>query len=194
MNGDFTIFALQGDWTIVGRIRSDPWDFPNPNGQFFILEDASIICVWGTDAGLGQLTDGPREQTELSPLQGNVYINPALVVWSYKPAVWPSKKEESLVRGTFPPRTLLTLWGPRGRSELAMGQPVTDPRTDPTHRQFVLDDSIVINNWHKFGIEAVLAGPLAGLQRHTYPHLNIPRSRVIWTAELTSWPSPNSSR
>ena len=194
MSSGFSIFTVQGNWNFVGRIRSDPRDFPDPRGQFFVLRDASIINVWGTNAGLGQLTDGPRAGTELTPLQGDLHINPTYVIWSYETKVWTPKEQKPLVRGTFSPRAFLVLSGSEDKSEVVLGQPTSDPRTNPELRQFVLDDAAVLTNWQKFGISDLLAGPSVALQQHTYPRLNIPRSRVIWTVDVTSWPSPNPSR
>ena len=57
---DYRIVILQRGWVAVGNYRKE--------GQEVIIENASIIRIWGTTKGLGQLAlHGPQENTVLDP-------------------------------------------------------------------------------------------------------------------------------
>ncbi len=53
------IVILQRGWVMVGRWSRD--------GDNCTLDDASVIERWGTTKGLGELVDGPTENTKLAP-------------------------------------------------------------------------------------------------------------------------------
>ncbi|MBD3784041.1 MAG: hypothetical protein IE926_14020 [Micrococcales bacterium] len=53
------IVVLQRGWVAVGRIRHDK------TSDVAELRDASIIRVWGTTKGLGELRSGPTSKTVL---------------------------------------------------------------------------------------------------------------------------------
>lgn len=61
------IIVIEGRWNIVGRT------IEHGDGSLTI-EDAHVIRVWGTTAGLGELAlNGPTEQTVLDPC-GTVHV------------------------------------------------------------------------------------------------------------------------
>ena len=51
------IVILQRGWVVIGRFSQD--------GDACKLEDASVIRVWGTTKGLGELVAGPTSKTVL---------------------------------------------------------------------------------------------------------------------------------
>jgi hypothetical protein len=56
-SGEVRIVILQRGWNVVGRYVED--------GDEVTITDASVIRVWGTSKGLGQLVDGPTSSTKL---------------------------------------------------------------------------------------------------------------------------------
>lgn len=70
--GTLRIVILQRGWIVVGRVRQD--------GTTVIVEDASVIRVWGTTRGLGQIAaDGPTSSTILDAC-GTVRVHELAVV------------------------------------------------------------------------------------------------------------------
>ena len=61
--GDMKIVVLQRGWVLVGTVSVSAID---PNIR--ILSGASVIRVWGTSKGLGELRDGPTSSTKLDPV------------------------------------------------------------------------------------------------------------------------------
>ncbi len=57
--GLIVIAVLQRGWVMVGRRYSD--------GVQVTMSSASVIRRWGTTKGLGQLADGPTDETVLEP-------------------------------------------------------------------------------------------------------------------------------
>lgn len=53
------IVVLQRGWVFIGRWSQD--------GEMCALDDASVIRVWGTKKGLGELRSGPTSTTVLDP-------------------------------------------------------------------------------------------------------------------------------
>jgi len=53
------IVILQRGWVMVGRWSRD--------GDMCSLDDASVIRVWGTSKGIGELVGGPTSSTKLDP-------------------------------------------------------------------------------------------------------------------------------
>jgi len=53
------IVILQRGWVMVGRWSRD--------GDMCSLDDASVIRVWGTSKGIGELVTGPTSTTKLDP-------------------------------------------------------------------------------------------------------------------------------
>ena len=54
------ILVLQRGWNVIGRYNKD--------GQEHVLTDASVIRVWGTTRGLGEIASGgPTGSTKLDP-------------------------------------------------------------------------------------------------------------------------------
>lgn len=51
------IVVLQRGWVVVGRYTED--------GDDVTIDSASVIRVWGTTKGLGELVDGPTSSTKL---------------------------------------------------------------------------------------------------------------------------------
>lgn len=55
------IYVLQARWVLIGTVKKAP-------AGFVALTDASVIRVWGTTLGLGQIaTQGPTKETKLDP-------------------------------------------------------------------------------------------------------------------------------
>jgi len=58
--GDIRIVILQRGWVMVGRFTQE--------GENCKLENASVIRIWGTSRGLGELAvNGPLSGTKLDP-------------------------------------------------------------------------------------------------------------------------------
>ena len=178
MSSGYTIFSLDRAWTLVGRVVSDPREFPNPGGEPVIVEDVHIIRVWGTDAGLGQLNKGIRTGTELDPIWGQVRINPDRIIWSYEPEIWhprphppaPERKSNArifvlnrawVLSGTptyQDRRTLLTtgtdvvrLWGvSKGIGQLSEG-PTNETKLDPVVPQTWINPRHLIYDFDLYG-------------------------------------------
>jgi hypothetical protein len=68
---EIRIVVLQRGWVVVGRYAATDTEVT--------ITDASVIRVWGTDKGLGQLSTGPTESTILDPA-GTVRAHPMSVV------------------------------------------------------------------------------------------------------------------
>ena len=57
-NGEWHILILQRGWVVVGKLYK--------NGPYFTLENASVIRIWGTTKGIGEIAEnGPTEKTIL---------------------------------------------------------------------------------------------------------------------------------
>lgn len=56
-SSEIRIVVLQRGWVFVGRWSQD--------GEMCALDDASVIRVWGTKKGLGELRSGPTSTTVL---------------------------------------------------------------------------------------------------------------------------------
>lgn len=55
------IYILQNRWVLIG-------DITYSEDGFTVITDASVIRVWGTTLGLGQIAlDGPTPATKLDP-------------------------------------------------------------------------------------------------------------------------------
>jgi hypothetical protein len=71
--GEIKIVILQRGHVMVGRFERD--------GMECKLHDASVIRVWGTTNGLGQIADdGPTSSTKLDKTNGLVEFNYLTVV------------------------------------------------------------------------------------------------------------------
>ena len=54
------IVVLQRGWVVVGDVRHE--------GPYLIVTDASVVRIWGTTKGLGEIAaDGPTSKTVLDP-------------------------------------------------------------------------------------------------------------------------------
>ena len=63
--GDIRIVILQRGWIMVGRLLR--------NWSECVLSNASVIRIWGTTKGLGELAkNGPLDATKLDKTYGNV--------------------------------------------------------------------------------------------------------------------------
>ena len=73
ITGDWKIVILQRGWVMVGRFER--------NGNDCKLHNASVIRVWGTSRGLGELAlEGAKEYTKLDPCHGVVEFDYLTVV------------------------------------------------------------------------------------------------------------------
>lgn len=53
------LVVLQRGWSVVGRYHIE--------GEQVTITDAKVIRRWGTTKGLGELVDGPTNETVLDP-------------------------------------------------------------------------------------------------------------------------------
>lgn len=75
ISGDVKIVILQRGWSMVGRFER--------TGSDCKLHDASVIRVWGTTKGLGEIAkDGPTSTTKLDKCNGLVEFDYLTVVAS----------------------------------------------------------------------------------------------------------------
>ena len=71
--GDIKIVVLQRGWCMVGRLER--------SGSDCLLHDASVIRVWGTESGLGELAiNGPLQNTKLDKCHGVVEFDKLTIV------------------------------------------------------------------------------------------------------------------
>ena len=71
--GNVKIVILQRGWVMVGRLER--------NGADCKLHNASVIRVWGTTKGLGEIAkNGPTENTKLDSCNGLVEFDYLTVV------------------------------------------------------------------------------------------------------------------
>jgi hypothetical protein len=75
------IVVLQRGWVVVGNFAQD--------GEEVVVTKAKVIRRWGTTKGLGELVDGPKENTVLDPA-GEVRANKLAVVLTVQcnPEAW----------------------------------------------------------------------------------------------------------
>ena len=66
------IVVLQRGWVAVGRYQAQ-------SDTEHLLQDASVIRIWGTTKGLGELRSGPTSKTVLDKA-GTVRFNPGTIV------------------------------------------------------------------------------------------------------------------
>jgi len=67
------IVVLQRGWVVVGDVSRD--------GDEVTVENASVIRIWGTTKGLGELVNGPTASTKLDPA-GTVRAHALAVVFT----------------------------------------------------------------------------------------------------------------
>ena len=73
INSDIKIVVLQRGWIVVGRFER--------NGTQCKLHNASVIRVWGTSNGLGEIAEGgPTSSTKLDKCKGVVEFDYMTVV------------------------------------------------------------------------------------------------------------------
>ena len=73
IKGDIKIVVLQRGWIVVGRLERD--------GDQCKLHNASVIRIWGTTYGLGEIAEnGPTASTKLDKCKGVVEFNYMTVV------------------------------------------------------------------------------------------------------------------
>lgn len=74
-DGDVKIVILQRGWCMVGRFER--------NGNDCKLHNASVIRVWGTTRGLGEIAEGgPTSSTKLDKTNGLVEFDYLTVIAS----------------------------------------------------------------------------------------------------------------
>jgi len=67
------IVILQRGWVMVGRFERD--------GSDCTLHNASVIRLWGTTTGLGEIASGgPTSKTKLEPCNGTVQFDYLTVI------------------------------------------------------------------------------------------------------------------
>lgn len=73
--GELKICILQRGWVMVGRLQR--------KGNDCVLRNASVIRIWGTTQGLGELAErGPLPGTKLDPCHGVVEFDRLTMVAS----------------------------------------------------------------------------------------------------------------
>ena len=70
--GKKQIAVLQRGWVVVGDV--------NKVGDELVIENASVIRVWGTTKGLGELVKGPTKRTVLDKA-GTITVHQLAVVF-----------------------------------------------------------------------------------------------------------------
>lgn len=74
---DIRIVVLPRGWNIVGEYRKQ--------GNNCYLNNASVIRVWGTTKGLGQIAkEGPTKDTKLDPCNGEIEILEQNIIYTLK--------------------------------------------------------------------------------------------------------------
>ena len=74
VSSDWKIVVLHRGHVVVGRVRRD--------GDMVLVDDASIIRIWGTTRGLGEIAKGgPTSRTVLDPCHGTVTAHILAVVF-----------------------------------------------------------------------------------------------------------------
>lgn len=78
------IVVLQRGWVVVGDVSTNP-----ENTDELIISNASVIRRWGTTDGLGELVDGPKEDTVLDKT-GTIFAHALTVVFRFnvQPEAW----------------------------------------------------------------------------------------------------------
>ena len=75
IKGDLKIVVLQRGWVLIGTFEQEE--------DKCKLHNASVIRVWGTSQGLGQLAnEGPTEKTILDKCHGLIEFNDLTMVLS----------------------------------------------------------------------------------------------------------------
>jgi hypothetical protein len=73
IKGDIKIVVLQRGWIVVGRFERD--------GTQCKLHNASVIRIWGTTYGLGEIAEGgPTSSTKLDKCKGVVEFDYMTVI------------------------------------------------------------------------------------------------------------------
>lgn len=68
------ICVLQRGWVLVGDLFK--------NGSEYTLENASVVRIWGTSKGLGELAeDGPLSSTKLDPCPATTFHELTVVLF-----------------------------------------------------------------------------------------------------------------
>lgn len=66
------IYVIKERWVLIGEYSQ--------KGKVITLEDASVIRVWGTTRGLGQIAlDGPTPETKLDPCGKTTFTEDAVL-------------------------------------------------------------------------------------------------------------------
>ena len=87
------ILVVKLGWVLVGDVMEIAPD--DPQKTALTVKDASVIRVWGTDKGLGQLAaHGPLPKTLLDPC-GVVIVERDAILFRIdcEETAWPSKKK-----------------------------------------------------------------------------------------------------
>ncbi len=64
INSKKQIVVLQRGWVIVGDVSQE--------GDYLTIDNASVIRIWGTTKGLGEIAEGgPTDETKLDPCPTN---------------------------------------------------------------------------------------------------------------------------
>jgi hypothetical protein len=79
MSKNVRILVLQRGWVVVGEYSEQ--------GDECVLSNASVIRIWGTTQGLGELRGGPLENTILDPC-GTVRAHKLAVVMQIECPSW----------------------------------------------------------------------------------------------------------
>ncbi len=77
MENEMKIVVLPNGWVMVGGVSI--------KGATLRLDNGAVIRRWGTTSGLGQLVDGPTDETKLDPITG-VVVSLINVLWTMEVA------------------------------------------------------------------------------------------------------------
>lgn len=85
-SSDWKIVVLHRGHVLVGRVRRD--------GEMVHIDDASVIRIWGTTRGLGEIAkNGPTSKTILDPCHGtaSAHILAVVLMIDCEAGKWTSK-------------------------------------------------------------------------------------------------------
>lgn len=72
--GDKKILVLQRGWVVIGNVTEN-----KESGQVEI-RNGSVIRIWGTTKGLGELVNGPTKDTKLDPVPSLIEVHPLTII------------------------------------------------------------------------------------------------------------------
>lgn len=78
------IFVLNRAWVLSGNVL-------DMNQKSVQTLGTDVVRLWGTQRGIGQLTEGPTADTKLDPIPPLVHINMRHVIFHFQADQWPDR-------------------------------------------------------------------------------------------------------